>query len=423
MFAVPWFERVWCIQEAQLPSSAIIMWGEQEIPQTNVYLSAAWINQRRAKRYYTSLPHFQAINWSCALNMFDISKLGSSILEILVTYREFQATDSRDMVYALLNLMKPDVVAKKLIRVDYRRSAADVYADVAIAVIYELSDLEVLSHVRHFHDYDGYDGFTSWAPRWDIQRKNNKLPLMGSLDTGILTVYKRLPVCFAAGLRKGSNILRLRGLSFHRVSAIKTTMSFMSLLDVDEADANYPIADVVDEALGHYSTLGSTEPSTIARVLARTLTAGLIKDDHGNWLPILTLSEDDINKHYCGFVDYVDSHFPILYQKYAATFDQLRVPEATSDDALRYAQLLALVCDCRRLFYTSNGSYGLGPACMREGDLVVIFFGGDTPYVLRPKGEGYLFLGQAYVDELMQGKLVDDEMEAGRVNEEDFCLL
>jgi len=79
--------------------------------------------------------------------MFDICKLGNSILEKLVTYREFQATDSHDMVYTLLNLMKPDVMAKKLIRVDYRRSAADNYAEVVIAVNYVLSDLRVLSHV------------------------------------------------------------------------------------------------------------------------------------------------------------------------------------------------------------------------------------------------------------------------------------
>jgi hypothetical protein len=59
---------------------------------------------------------------------------------------------------------------------------------------------------------------------------------------------------------------------------------------------------------------------------------------------------------------------------------------------------------------------------MREGDLVVILFGGDTPCVLRSKGEGYLFLGQAYMDELMQGMLVDD-MEAGGVNEEDIFLI
>jgi len=161
----------------------------------------------------------------------------------------------------------------------------------------------------------------------------------------------------------------------------------MSLLDTGGPDACYPIAYIVDEALGHRSTLGSTGSIAIAKGLARTLIAGLTNDDHGNWQLILTLSDDDIDKRYCGFADYIDSHFPVLYQKYAATFDRLRVPEATSDDFLRYAQLFSLVYDFRCLFYTANGSYGLGPACMRAGYLVVVFFGGDTPYVHTSKGE------------------------------------
>jgi hypothetical protein len=127
-------------------------------------------------------------------------------------------------------------------------------------------------------------------------------------------------------------------------------MSFMTLLDTNGLDAYYLIAGAVNEALGLYSTLGSTKSIAITRGWARTLIAGLTKDDQGNWLSILTLREDEIDKLYCGFVDYIDGHFPVLYQKYAATFDQLRVPEATSNDALRYAQLLPPICNCRRPF-------------------------------------------------------------------------
>jgi hypothetical protein len=70
----------------------------------------------------------------------------------------------------------------------------------------------------------------------------------------------------------------------------------------------------------------------------------------------------------------------------------------------------------------SDGSYGMGPQCMQPGDIVVVLYGGNTPYVLRPKGEDYLFMGEAYVDELMHGKLVH-EVEAGQRQEQMFCLV
>ena len=70
----------------------------------------------------------------------------------------------------------------------------------------------------------------------------------------------------------------------------------------------------------------------------------------------------------------------------------------------------------------ANGNFGLGPAAARKGDIVVVLYGGDAPCVLRPYGDAYLYMGQAYIDDLMQGELVD-EMEAGRAQEQEFCLV
>jgi hypothetical protein len=73
----------------------------------------------------------------------------------------------------------------------------------------------------------------------------------------------------------------------------------------------------------------------------------------------------------------------------------------------------------RRLFLTENGMYGLGPQCALPGDVVVVLYGGNTPYVLRPKGDGeYLFIGQAYIDVIMNGELVRDVEEGKRVEEQ-----
>ncbi|KAK0655149.1 heterokaryon incompatibility protein-domain-containing protein [Cercophora newfieldiana] len=60
----------------------------------------------------------------------------------------------------------------------------------------------------------------------------------------------------------------------------------------------------------------------------------------------------------------------------------------------------------RRFFVTKKGYMGIGPAYMQEGDIVCVLFGGPTPYALRPTSkEGkYLFLGECYVDDVMNGE-------------------
>jgi hypothetical protein len=52
----------------------------------------------------------------------------------------------------------------------------------------------------------------------------------------------------------------------------------------------------------------------------------------------------------------------------------------------------------------------------------VVLHGGNTPYILRPKGDKYLFMGQAYVDDIMNGQLME-KLDRGEVQEQDFCLI
>lgn len=59
---------------------------------------------------------------------------------------------------------------------------------------------------------------------------------------------------------------------------------------------------------------------------------------------------------------------------------------------------------------------------MRTGDIVVVLYGGETPFVLRPRGDEFLLLGPAYVHSIMDGQLVE-ELEAGKREERVFCLI
>jgi hypothetical protein len=60
----------------------------------------------------------------------------------------------------------------------------------------------------------------------------------------------------------------------------------------------------------------------------------------------------------------------------------------------------------RRIFITTDGHVGFAPHYVKEGDIICVLYGGDTPYVLRPlpNGDDYFFLGECYVYGMMDGE-------------------
>jgi hypothetical protein len=88
------------------------------------------------------------------------------LLKALDTFRRWDATDPRDKVYGILGLAELDE-ERQLITVNYNRSVAEVYHDVAIAILKQTGDLSVCAHVYHDPEYDGDVDYKSWAPRWD----------------------------------------------------------------------------------------------------------------------------------------------------------------------------------------------------------------------------------------------------------------
>ena len=77
----------------------------------------------------------------------------------------------------------------------------------------------------------------------------------------------------------------------------------------------------------------------------------------------------------------------------------------------------------RRMFFTKHKSFlDLGPKSMQEGDTLCVLFGGATPFILRPDGEQFRFVGECYVYDLMSGEAIRD-WEDGIYNEQAFHLV
>jgi hypothetical protein len=99
---------------------------------------------------------------------------------------------------------------------------------------------------------------------------------------------------------------------------------------------------------------------------------------------------------------------------------------ALSETKKRYKEIRSRVyraCGNRAMFFTSKEYLGLAPWNARKGDIVCVFLGGCTPFLLRPVyGTGqFMFVGEAYVFGLMGGELFADDV--GHDNLRDFEIV
>lgn len=73
---------------------------------------------------------------------------------------------------------------------------------------------------------------------------------------------------------------------------------------------------------------------------------------------------------------------------------------------------------------TEGGRVGLAPHAVKTGDLVCIFYGADTPYIVRRTEDGsrVMLVGDAYVHGLMYGEALTMAPSEGRGPDEEFVI-
>jgi hypothetical protein len=86
-----------------------------------------------------------------------------------------------------------------------------------------------------------------------------------------------------------------------------------------------------------------------------------------------------------------------------------------------FSEYAGTMCFNKRLFRTSKGYIGLGPATTRPGDIVTVLSGCRVPFVLLPEqneGESpsesrFILNGECYIDGIMFGEAMQEYQQAG----------
>ncbi|KAI0856780.1 heterokaryon incompatibility protein-domain-containing protein [Xylaria cubensis] len=367
LLARSWFERVWVIQEIQLANyHAVIQCGAEEI---------SWSNFRKAivtlwnKNNMPSILPRAKLFFVEQLTRNNIRQVPASHILRLIKNR--QCTDPRDLVFALLGLLPQPL--RQVLQPDYGASVNEVYKDVFIKHIEYTNRLELLRDCS-FRSHT-QSRLTSWAPDFSTSGSWPK-PIDWQFAAGYSPCRARLI---------NTNMLEVMGVSCAVIKDVLPATSIPCGLRDDrysstdpDSDPNLKVGNAHPPYKGRERTYRTGEP--IWSVYTKITTGNYLRER----FPIHNVPTlDDWASHLSnnnlatGLVTQGNSI------KGVSSFH-----EDYSRDLMRH-----------RYFITTNEGYlGLGPAGAQQGDVICVFFGCDSPIVLRPEsGGGYSVVGECYV--------------------------
>lgn len=422
-FNTPWFRRIWCIQEIRLASDSMFYWGTEELSRYVPVRLAGWtVDRCQDEIQHSPYAIFEQYAWHMN-GPFRNDKC--SLLSALRTYRKWEATDPRDKIYGILGLMELGE-ERHIIRIDYDKSAQDVYHDLATAVIGWTGDLALFAHVHHDAHYDGDPRYRSWIPQWDQTVHVPPFPIGGGLSPSTLPNGTYNKISPPAGTTQPyDQPLMVSGSTYQTVlyTGPPTDGSLGDILSTYLHERitfeSYPqriILEYWNEKVSTRSPLDH-DLSPVMMPMARTLTTRVVLKD-GTLYEWAT--EDKIATYFQSFLAYIRLLHTIADNESGGGLTTQQLSEY--DDSWKlFEYIMGNCCYRRKFFRTKNGSLGLGPACLKENDMIVVLEGAYNPCALRPKGDTYLLLGDVYMDEIRHGKLIK-EIEEGNKERQYFCL-
>ncbi|KAF2797107.1 hypothetical protein K505DRAFT_322820 [Melanomma pulvis-pyrius CBS 109.77] len=434
----PWFGRGWTIQELGLARDAVLTCGRAELC-LDVYLPfVRWIDQKgqllHSKFDIRLNPQYVATEyWLSTRTPDDIVHL--SFLEVLERTREVNCTDQRDYVYAFLghpsafeaypgdptpyvdyrsNYFTSD--RKSIIEPNYEKSTADVYTELARALMLHYGDLSVLSCVHRSTKELRESGLEkpqqssnsadslqdshlpSWVPRWD-------LPHMPTLGLGY---YYTATKDSAPSFQFHKKCLKLRGQEIDTIVWAKSIWSGFfngfyhpSSMTTDVENRLEALWNTYRFYLWYLKLGVKADRATFLFTLTAGLIAGEPAEDEDR-APQFMRNAAAYELQACNALG-----TPIKDER-RATLEK----EALGGDPSRFLLDVERISDGRVLFLTKTGKLGSGLPTAKIGDKVFLLEGADVPFALRSakkKPSWYKIVGEVYMHGIMRGEAYMEE--------------
>ena len=435
-----YWSRAWIVQEVALSKSAVVMYGKYGL-QWNYFLLASSI-------VFTHIGEITAAAFrsrnqvmdpaEVALASFRLERLceGSSkvrvitgtarsllpdqpqtaFYDIIRRHQLSSSTNPHDKIYAFLGLARAGHTEIGGISVDYTISTSAIFRSMTIAHLENNRGLYILNDC---YGIGRPAGFSSWTPCYEnLWKESGELRF---LEYPPHIVYKAASdVDPQYELAENNETLLLRGI---RIDTIKAVGHIADLRpgEMIEQGLDYNISNVHKSWERIAGIEGLLDPSNLTeegsltedfkkKWLATSYRGGIHSTEA--WLRTLLCNPNaDLD------TNYFNPEFGIdLQQRWK---DKTISPDGTEDEHIRVR--MTFTSTNRRFYVTSKGLYGLGPPVASVGDIVCIFLGGRTPFLIRASEKYYEVVSETYVQGLMRGEAVD-ALKRGILKEETFPL-
>ena len=467
------FSRSWCVQEVLVSAYCVAKIEDVEIDFFKILSTALYVHMQQGKLVpdtpleFWNMVYMKKTGNSRILPQSPNAVEGSigSLLHLLVGTRDFKATDPRDKIFALLwitdeglnpqrayqvmgpsdslgvrllhrlqgvvtgvadyvNNLGPDMhfMRNKALIADYKKPVMEVYRDFTRFNLRKAPRvLDILSHVQHIEE-PGTADWPSWVPKWFQPRSASLFGMIPVCSAGFCDGHFRY---FAqvhdnpfGGNAIEPNSLKIDGFYVDCVRVVS------EVIQTDYTEA-VPVVACWRQLFNHCPLFPrdnhyrNGEPLDVA--FCNTLAGGILGplmaklhqgDDLGNSVENIVSRFTQIS---------IANAAAYLAREASARGDPLGnelvslQAQAAPVSAEEYETTVRSIAYGRRIYMTQNGTLGLGPRMMQEGDEVCVLFGGRTPFLLRRKPGHHLFIGESYLHDhdIMWG-IVTEAIKRGR---------
>ena len=382
---LPWWSRIWTVQEAVLPHTKSFICGSLQIPFSTCSRARDAMLAFESKEYnsdghrytYAVLRRFcNAIGPIINLHVYKARGVwrgpGDTLVYALNVFSHRLASDPRDKVYALLGLVGDESGRPSPRRPDYSLHWRQVYRRTALEIVTATKSLHILAVLAG----PATDPLLpSWVPDWHQtdQASQNHKPLW-------IGAYPKFDCSLNSQVVLGASSedeLALQGIQLDRIRALgKNSKPTFYHEMVKSARGWHGLLEQSVDFRGPYPHGG-----TYAQAFSRLLTHDL----------------------------FVESG---LYRRLGPTdVYAVQTDWWTEIDKSNATNIVSPLN--QTFFMTEGGLIGLGPPWVSIGDILYVIRGGRVPLILRPACGGarqscFTLHGFAYVHGVMDGEAVPD---------------
>ena len=401
LFGLPYFKRIWVVQELVVCKQATIRIGSQAISWDSlehcarVLLASGW--RRAFSDFFRStrlptVPVSPAYLKTVANIRLGFSELrggrGMPLSLLLCATRRFLATDPRDKMLALLGIRKvPSAPGFTALIPDYSKTTEEVYREMTGHTIVREASLTLLSAVEDSSSRV-HTSLPSWVPDYSVWKSLWIIGFPASTSkykaSGDVPAFVRWT--------PGSQFLAVDGFCHDEIATISS----------EAMDGTTPSNEIVLEWLRIAEPLLRQGRISID-TFWRTLLGNFDRDNYP--------AAEAFGSHFASFVSETQE------SSLSKHWSHLLQPGCSN--ASLFEECSRFIGWQRKLFTTKKGYIGLGPRSARPGDGVCILCGGRVPFLLREDGRYWRFVGEAYVHDLMDGQ----GLRGGKQRFREFVLL